>query len=150
MLSFGMPFGFEEALNRKYSIMAMEAKARAGAADADAKLTNVKAGLLPAESNANVGLTRAQTGLAGAQTRSVDENTKFVAPLAKASIFNTRAQGSLFGQQAVGEYQLNRMSPTLAGGKGRGLGLAVPKFQSSFDSQLASILREGMGYNDDE
>jgi hypothetical protein len=97
--------------------MARDTDARANAANAEANVNNTRAGLMPAESKANIGLTVAQTGQAGAQTRSIDENTKFVKPLAEASIFNTRAQGSLFGQQAVGEYQLNRLSPTLAGGK---------------------------------
>jgi hypothetical protein len=117
MLQFGMPYGFQQALDRKYAILAQDTAARANAANADANLTNVRAGLLPAESAANVGLTVAQTGQARAQTHSIDENTKFVKPLAEASIFNTKAQGTLFGQQAYGEYQLNRLSPTLAGGK---------------------------------
>lgn len=146
-LNFGMPFGFQEALDRKYAIMAQEAAARSRAADAEANVNNTRAGLMPAESAANVGLTTAQAGLAKANTRSVDENTKFVKPLAEASIFDTRAHGSLLGQQAYGEYQLNRLSKTLAGGKPAGTGgFGMPAFGADFDNQLRSILREGMGY----
>lgn len=151
MLNFGMPYGFKEALDRKYAILAADTAARANAANAEANVNNTRAGLMPAESKANIGLTTAQTGLAGAQTKSVNENTKFVKPLAEASIFNTRAQGSLFGQQAYGEYQLNRLSPTLAGkvpvpgAKGIG-GAGLPAFSADFDKQLQSILREGLGY----
>jgi hypothetical protein len=141
MLQFGMPAGFQQALDRKYAIMAQDVAARANAANADANLTNTKAGLLPAESKANVGLTVAQTGQSNAQARSIDENTKFVAPLAKASIFNTKAQGALFGQQAMGEYQLNRLSPTLGGGKG-----FLPGQDDEFNLKLKSILKEGLGY----
>lgn len=146
MLQFGMPAGFEAALDRKYAILAQDTAARANAANADANLTSVRAGLLPAESAANVGLTRAQTGLTGAQTKSVDENTKQIKPLAEASIFNTTAQGALFGQQAYGEYQLNRLSPTLSGGKPTGKGM-VPSWSQDFDKKLESILKEGLGYH---
>jgi hypothetical protein len=149
MLNYGMPYGFQEALDRKYALMAQDTAARANAANADANLTNTRAGLLPAESKANVGLTVAQTGLAGAQARGVDENTKFVKPLAEASIFNTRAQGTLFGQQAAGEYQLNRLSPTLAN-KSPGMQVGsggMPSRFDEFDRQLQSILKEGLGYH---
>jgi hypothetical protein len=149
MLQFGMPYGFQQALDRKYALIAQDTAARANAANADAGLTNVRAGLLPAESKANIGLTTAQTGLAGAQTKSVNENTKFVKPLAEASIFNTKAQGTLFGQQAAGEYQLNRLSPTLAN-KSPGMrvgGGGMPSRFDEFDQQLQSILKEGLGYH---
>lgn len=139
-LNFGMPFGFQEALDRKYAIMAQDTAARANAANAEANVNAVRAKLMPSESAANVGLTKAQTA-------SVDENTKFIKPLAEASIFNSRAQGSLFGQQAYGEYQLNRLSKSLAGGKGLQVGSGgMPPAFSDFDRQLASIMREGLGY----
>lgn len=141
MLDFGMPLGFQQALDRKYALIAQDTAARANAANADANLTTVRAGLLPSESKANVGLTQAQT-------RSVDENTKFVKPLAEASIFNTKAQGTLFGQQAYGEYQLNRLSPTLAGGRGLRVGSGgIPPAFDDFDKRLQSILKEGLGYH---
>jgi hypothetical protein len=149
MIQFGMPAGFQQALDRKYSIMAQDVAARANAANADANLTNTRAGLLPAESKANVGLTVAQTGQSNAQAKNIEENTKFVKPLADASIFNTTAQGTLFGQQAYGEYQLNRLSPTLAGGKAGAIGAKgmVPKWSQDFDAKLQSILKEGLGYH---
>jgi hypothetical protein len=146
MLNFGMPYGFQQDLDRKYAILAQDTAARANAANAEANVNNTRAGLLPAESAANVGLTVAQTGQSKAQTRSIDENTKFIEPLAKASIFNTAAQGSLYGQQAYGEYQLNRLSPTLGGGKGSGRA-GIPAWSQDFDRQLQSILKEGLGYH---
>ena len=152
-LNFAMPYGFQDMLDRKYAIQAQDVSARANAANADANLTNVRAKLLPTESAANVGLTKAQTGLAGAQTDSVKENTKFVAPLARASIFNTTAQGSLYGQQAIGEFQLNRLSPTMAGGKAKPGATGMPAWGAAFDSRLNSLLRGGMYYGggaDDE
>jgi hypothetical protein len=148
MLQFGMPYGFQEALDRKYALLAQDTASRAAAANADANLTNVRAGLLPAESKANIGLTGAQTGLAGAQARSVDENTKFIKPLAQASLFNTKAQGALYGQQALGESQINRLSPTLANrSPGMQIGRGGLSSSDEFDRQLQSILKEGLGYH---
>lgn len=138
----GPPAGFERALGEKYAILRLAAEAQANQANADANLTKIRAGLLPAESQAGIGLTRAQTGLAQANTRSVDENTKFVKPLAEASVFNTRMQGSLYGQQAVGESQLNTMTSGLLRKKGIGL----PSADMEFGEKLKSILREGLGY----
>lgn len=145
MLEFGMPAGFQDALNTKYALLAQDSAARANAANAEANINNTRAGLLPAESAANIGLTGAQAGLARANTANVNENTQYVAPLARASIFNTTAQGQVARQTAIGEYQLNRLSGTLPGA-GYGPGGGLPQFDDGFDGRLKSILREGMGY----
>lgn len=133
-LNFGMPYGFAQALAQKYAILKQNADAQTVTANSGAHLDDVRAGLLPAESAANVGLTKAQT----AQTA---ETTKYVGPLAKANIFNTRAQGHLFGSQATGEDQLNKMSTSLFKPK-----VGLPAADDALTGQLRSILREGLGY----
>lgn len=111
---FGMPSGFAELLRRKYDIMQQGVDVQKQNADtsrvgteAQARLDNVRAGLLPKESAAQIGLTDAQAGLAKANTANVNETTKYVGPLANASIFETRSRGRLYGAQATGEDQLN-------------------------------------------
>jgi hypothetical protein len=128
-------------LGRKYANMDQQAAAdttRANAAavsaNAGAQLDTVKAGLLPAESKANIALTGAQTGLAAATARQQDEETKYIGPTANANIAESRARGGLYGAQATGEQQLN----TLGGFKFGGLG------GSTLEDRLRSILR-GIG-----
>lgn len=59
---FGMPPpGFDELIARKYAIMQQHANAATTEATANANLTNVKAGLLPSESAADVARTQAET-----------------------------------------------------------------------------------------
>ena len=59
---FGMPPpGFNELIAQKYAIMQQHANAESSEASANANLTNVKAGLLPTESAADVAKTRAET-----------------------------------------------------------------------------------------
>lgn len=123
-------------LGRKYDIMQQNAnadttRANAGAvsAAAGANLDKVRAGLLPAESAANIGLTRAQAA-------NTAEQTKYVGPRAKADIYATTNQGSLYGAQTVGESQLNRLSDFKLGGLGN----------STLESKLRDILsRVGLG-----
>lgn len=138
-----MQYGIDAWLKRKYDLLAQQADADTLRSGADANLNNVRAGLLPAESAANIDLTGAQAGLARSNAANVDETTKFVAPIARANIFNTRAQGGLYGQQAAGEYQLNRMSPR-AGAAGARRGM--PAYGEDFNAMLKSIMREGLGY----
>lgn len=102
-------------LGRKYAIMQQEADANRTRADAGliearagANLSNVRAGLLPGESASNIGLNAAQAAAQRASAAQTEEETKFVAPLARASIFNTRQQGSLYGSEAAGNNILNR------------------------------------------
>lgn len=133
-LDFGMPTGFAQALATKYALLRQQANAQTKTANADANLTDVKAGLMPAESAATVGLTNAQA-------RNTDETTKFIGPLAHANIFNTMEQGGLFHQQAVGEGQLNKVSKGLFGKPG-----GMPTADDAFGDKLKSILKEGLGY----
>src|SRR4051812_19962743 len=99
----GVDFG--ALLDRKYNLLQQQADTQALGMRASAHLDDVRAGLLPAGSQANIDLNRAQTTLTNANARNVDETTKTVAPLAAASIYNTRQQGSLYGAQTIGESQ---------------------------------------------
>lgn len=93
-----MPAGMAELLDRKYAILQQQANATSEQAratttnaatsamvgKASANFDNVRAGLLPAESAANIGLTKANTGLIGKQT-------EYFGPEALARINNMRA-----------------------------------------------------------
>lgn len=86
---FGMPpAGFDALIARKYDILQQHANAATTEADANANLTNVKAGLLPAESAADVAKTQAETT---GQTI----NNRFLPDVLRANIFDTRARGQL-------------------------------------------------------
>jgi hypothetical protein len=132
-------------LGRKYANMDQQAAAdttRANAAavsaNAGAQLDTVKAGLLPAESKANIALTGAQTGLAAATARQQDEETKYIGPTANANIAESRARGGLYGAQATGEQQLSIVEHARRGSRIGGLG------NSKLEDRLRSILR-GIG-----
>jgi hypothetical protein len=93
-------------LNRKYDLLQQNANADAlraqgfvTQANAQAGLDTVRAGLLPAESKANIGLTAAQAALAQANAANTDENTKFIAPLARSSIGLNSAQARNLGAE---------------------------------------------------
>lgn len=79
-------------LARKYDIMQQNADSQRLGVNAAAELDRTRAGLLPAESAANIALTGAQRGLAQANTRNTDETTAYIAPLAKANIGYIGAQ----------------------------------------------------------
>lgn len=105
-LNFGMPDGFAGLLAKKYDMMArgidinqQDADTRKLTGTADAALTNTRAALLPTESAAQTGLVKAQTG-------QVQENTRFIAPLAlgqiglnMANYGNINAQTGMIGDQ---------------------------------------------------
>lgn len=140
------PAGFWAALSRKYDIMQQQADTARMGMVAQANLDTVKAGLLPAESrsqiavnDANISLAGANTKLTGAKTQQTDEETKTIKPLADASIFSTRAQGRLYGAQATGEEQLNKVSTSLFGPRGLGNNLG------RLDEFVRSSLRLGLG-----
>lgn len=87
-----MPFGIMGGLNTvdsllaaKYAALAQQARAAETAANAGARLDNVRADLLPNESRANVAKTDAETG-------QIKENTRFIAPLNLANIGLISAQ----------------------------------------------------------
>lgn len=109
----GMPYGMADLLAKKYAILQQQADTgqynavsnRIGV-DAAAGLDRVKAGILPGESAANIGLTRAQAMEAEARKRNIDENIKWISPLNKANIalmgantFEARSRGGLYGAQ---------------------------------------------------
>lgn len=87
-------------LARKYDIMQQQANAdttRAGAglitAQSGANLDNVRAGLLPNESAANIAEQQARQ-------RNLDATTKYVGPLALSTIGLQKQQGRVYGAQA--------------------------------------------------
>lgn len=143
MAGYGMfgggSFGFDDALRAKYAALAQQASAQMLEAKAAARLNDTRSDLMPAESAAGIGKTNAEAAL----TR---ENTKFVGPLANASIFNTRSQGALYGQQAIGEAQLNGMNPSPFTAPRRGPGLGGTSSEDDFSAKIRSMLKEGLGY----
>lgn len=110
-MAYGMPPGFADLIRQKYAILQQQAdagtttaNANAGAAAAAARLDTTRARLLPGESEANVGLTRAQAGLAGSQSRFTDEQAKYFGQSALADIQYKKALGT----QAISGAELNR------------------------------------------
>lgn len=79
-LNFGMPAGFQAALDRKYAILGQDANANTLDATARANLTNVNAKLAPGLADASEAASygsgkasTAQAGLFGAQTTAEDQ-----------------------------------------------------------------------------
>lgn len=109
-----MPWGFDDLLARKYAIMQQQAdagtlQAQSGAtvANSSAALDRARTLLLPAESAANVGQVRAQTGLLG-------EQAKVVAPVAASGIAQNNSAirlnnaNSLTLEQLTKDYDLGQ------------------------------------------
>lgn len=115
----GVDFGY--FLNRKYSILQDEANATtrnaaSNAQNANANTRNAATGALTGAAQAQLDRTRnallpgesaAQIANLGAETRSINENTRFIAPLANstirgndASARNLNAQSTLSEQDA--------------------------------------------------
>jgi hypothetical protein len=98
-------------LGRKYDLLGQNAQAGLISANANANLDNVRAGLLPNESAANVAEQQARTA-------GTLETNKTIAPLAASTIGLQRRQGQYYGANAgfVGSQAnqldiLNRQSP---------------------------------------
>lgn len=94
-------------LGRKYAAIDQNAaadtarsQAAVTEANANANLTNVRAGLLPAESKATIGLTEAQTQAQQANALQTNTETKYIGPKTLADIMATRAQAGLYGAQS--------------------------------------------------
>lgn len=112
-----MPAGMSELLERKYMILQQHADANSEQARATttsagtnamvgksaANLDNVRAGLLPAESAANIGLTRANTGLIGQQA-------KYFGPESMARVANLRADGQRTVVGTANDYNMGVLS----------------------------------------
>jgi hypothetical protein len=88
------PPGFDALIARKYDILQQHANAATTEADANANLTNVKAGLLPTESAADVAKTQAETA-------GQNINNRFLPDVLRANIFETRARGQLSTSSAL-------------------------------------------------
>lgn len=93
---------FDYFLRQKYAQLQQQADATTQNAQtssvvgrAAANLDNVRAALMPAESKANIGLTRANTGQAIANTGLITEQAKIVAPESAARIANMNADTAL-------------------------------------------------------
>lgn len=142
---YGMPSGFAELLRRKYDILQQQANTGQFNAEtgrltgtADARLANVRAGLLPAESAASVDKTKADTAL-------TQEQTKFVGPLARSSIdlnaanaFQSRSSGRLYGSQAETEDAGRKLFRT-------NFGIRALNEDDVIRSQLRNMVRIGLG-----
>jgi hypothetical protein len=110
-LNFGMPYGFAEALAAKYGIMRMQADAQANALNAAANKDNVSARLMPGQTEAEIGETKARTA-------GLLEQNKTIVPLAISSIGLQGSQSKLYDSQAgvadqdiVRQKQLNKQRP---------------------------------------
>jgi hypothetical protein len=114
----------------------MRAKANVLSSTAGANLDNVRAGLLPKESAANIART-------GAETRQINTNTEWIDDLAKSSIdlnaanaTNARAGGGYYNAQAGSLNDLRKTNiPTSFGVRQLG----------SFEEMARNALRFGMG-----
>lgn len=87
-------------LDRKYNILQQQADTARLGVNASALLDRTRAGLLPAESRANIANTMAQAGLYGAQAANVNEETKYVGPLARANITESGARARQYNSTA--------------------------------------------------
>lgn len=87
-------------LQRKYDILQQQADTARLGVNASALLDRTRAGLLPAESSANISNTLAQAGLYGAQASNVNEETKYVGPLARANITESGARARQYNASA--------------------------------------------------
>lgn len=109
---------------------------------ADAALANVRAGLLPAQTDAEIARMNAEEG-------RIREETKYIGPLADSSIslnsanaYQSRASGRYYGSQADTTDSLNRLIPRgygwsneneerLRGYFGRGPRFGLSRFSAS-------------------
>lgn len=81
--------------------------ARLGTA-ADANLTNVRAGLLPQQTAADIARINADIALTNQQTKYFGPTAEAGIRASDASAFANRQQGRLYGAQAEGETLLNQ------------------------------------------
>lgn len=152
------PVDFQYFLARKYAILQQQAdsgseQARATTSNAAtaaitgaaaANLDNVNAGLRPGESAANVGLTRAQTGLTNNQAQ-------VVIPMATAQIAGLNASTALTGtqNQVLRRESLTPTSELFGSGAIGTLptlgGSGIPRFSSEPLSATKPIRRKGEG-----
>lgn len=117
--------GFGDMLAQKYNIMQQQANTQELGTTAEANLTNTRAGLLPGQTAAEIGLTQAQTKNVGAQAGEVAANAASARGLqsaeaaqgyagaahTEAGIPLLGAQTQLTGAQTLGEAQLNSPAP---------------------------------------
>lgn len=126
-----------DSLRQKYALMQQEinikdreATDRGLGLRAEANLNTVRAGLLPADSRAGIGLTHAQALAQAANARQSDEQTRYVGPLANANIYQSRASGDYLGRQGseygdtISGWGTNAATPDTTY-RGRGAELAV-------------------------
>jgi hypothetical protein len=131
----GVDFG--ALLARKYDLMQQQVDTQKLGMTASANLDNVKAGLMPRQATADIGLVNAQAGLATAGAAKTNEETKYVGDIARAGVYNTRQQGDLFGSETTANNQLSRLVPA------RGMGLGTLG-DGTLQSRVERFLRGGM------
>lgn len=120
-----MPPGMWELLQKKYAIAQQGAdtdrfQAETGrfnadstrlGVTADANLANVRAGLLPDQSAAEIARMKAEAALTGKQVSWFDRKAQSDIDMNSANVFATRAQGGLYGAQAGQVGQMTRLLP---------------------------------------
>lgn len=95
----GMPAGMAEFLRTKYALLQQQADATTQNAataaltgKAAANLDTVRAGLMPAESQANIGLVKANTGLAQANTALTNTQNEWLPRMNLGTLEEQRAR----------------------------------------------------------
>lgn len=102
MWGMGMPPpGFSDLIARKYSMEQQRTDAQVGQAAADTNLTNIKAGLMPAESAATVGRENALTAGQNITNRFLPASLNADILGKQAQTGQTQAQTGLIGYQAL-------------------------------------------------
>ena len=76
---------------------------------ADANLANVRAGLLPRQTEADIRRSDAESALTRVQTEYFPRTAEASIRASDANAFNARQQGGLYGSQATTQNQLNRL-----------------------------------------
>ncbi len=116
-----IPSDMANFLQQKYAILQQQADATTRNADtaaltgkAAANLDTVRAGLMPAESQANIGLTRANTGLTQANTRIAGINADYLPQILKGDIAYKTAQIGNLNVDTSGRLRDQREQPAVS------------------------------------
>lgn len=126
-MGMGMPWGFQELLNRKYAIMQQQADTARVGVDAAAGLDRARTAVLPLESEANVAESRARTTNLGLTGQTIIPLANANLGLITAQTYATGAEGDNTRERTTGLRQLNRRRPGTAFGLSPAFG-ALPRF----------------------
>lgn len=124
MLNFGMPDGFGALLAQKYALLGLTAEAGAKETNARTGLINTQNALLPGTTAADIAKTQAETG-------GINETTKYIGPTAQANIDKTKTETTGLGLQ-------NKTTSSLLGSSLRGVFGDSTQFPSLFKGMPSS------------